>query len=500
MSHLPRDSILATIGNTPVVRLRHLAPAHANVFVKLEAFNPMGSVKDRLALGVIADAERRGLLRPGQTVIEATSGNTGIGLAMVCAVKGYPLVVVMAENFSVERRRLMRFLGARVVLTPAALRGTGMLAKVEELAREHGWFWCRQFDNEANAEIHSRTTAREILATFEGERLDAFVTGVGTGGTLKGVPRALKAERPQTRIVVCEPDNAPVLASGIAQKRGPDGRPDGSHPMSRPHVMQGWSPDFIPSLTEDALSAQWVDEIVGINGADAMRLARDLARREGIFCGISGGATLAGALQVANQAAAGANILAMLPDTGERYLSTPLFDGIGADMDAAEWEISRSTPSARFDAPAPAAQPQAAAKAAPAPSWPEPSPEVADFVARIVADAEQPVVLFALEWCEFCWALRKLFAAAGVAYRSVDLDSTAYQREDRGGQVRSVLRTMTGSLTIPQVFVDGEYIGGCSDTLVAFRNGRFARHRTVDADIGDPERFLPGWQQARPGA
>jgi cysteine synthase A len=502
MNALRHDSILATVGNTPVVRLRHLAPAHANVFVKLEAFNPMGSVKDRLALGVIEDAERRGLLQPGQTVIEATSGNTGIGLAMVCAVKGYPLVVVMAENFSVERRRLMRFLGARVVLTPAALRGTGMLAKVEELAREHGWFWCRQFDNEANAQIHSSTTAQEILAAFEGERLDAFVTGVGTGGTLKGVARVLKAERPQTRIVVCEPDNAPVLGSGIAQKRAPDGRPDGSHPMSRPHVMQGWSPDFIPSLTEDALASKWVDEIVGINGGDAMRLARELARREGIFCGISGGATLAGALHVAKNAPAGANILAMLPDTGERYLSTPLFDGIDADMDAAEWDISRSTPSARFDAPAPvpAAVPQAAAKPAPAPSWPEPSPEVADFVARIVADAEQPVVLFALEWCEFCWALRKLFAAAGVAYRSVDLDSTAYQREDRGGQVRAVLRTMTGSVTIPQVFVDGEYIGGCSDTLVAFRNGRFARHRTVDADIGDPERFLPGWQQARPGA
>ena len=498
------DSILATVGNTPVVRLSHLAPEHVQVYAKCEAFNPMGSVKDRLSLGIIEDAERRSVLKPGQTVIEATSGNTGIGLAMVCAVKGYPLVVVMAENFSVERRRLMRFLGAKVVLTPAALRGTGMLAKVEELVAAHGWFWCRQFDNEANADMHSRTTAPEILSAFAGERLDYFVTGVGTGGTLKGVARVLKAERPGLQVVVCEPDNAPVLGSGIAQKRGPDGKPSESHPLSRPHVMQGWSPDFIPQLTEDAISAHWVDRIVGVNGADAMRLARDLARREGIFCGISGGATLAGALTVARDAPAGSTMLVMLPDTGERYLSTPLFEDIGADMDAAEWDISRSTPSARFDAPAPAATPAAAPvaapRAAPAPSWPEPTTEVSDFVARVIHDAEQPVVLFALEWCEFCWALRKLFAAAGVAYRSVDLDSTAYQREDRGGQVRSVLRTMTGSLTIPQVFVDGEYIGGCSDTLVAFRNGRFARHRTVDADIGDPERFLPGWQQARPGA
>ena len=500
MNPLRHDSILATVGDTPVVRLRRLAPAHANVFVKLEAFNPMGSVKDRLALGIIEDAERRGMLHPGQTVVEATSGNTGIGLAMVCAVKGYPLVVVMAENFSVERRRLMRFLGARVVLTPAALRGTGMLAKAEELAREHGWFLCRQFDNEANAAIHSRTTAREILSAFEGERLDYFVTGTGTGGTLKGVARVLRAERPQTRIVVCEPDNAPVLASGIAQQRSPDGRPDGSHPMSRPHVMQGWSPDFIPSLTEQAVAAKWVDSVLGINGGEAMDLARDLARREGIFCGISGGATLAGALQVARTAPEGANILAMLPDTGERYLSTPLFDGIGADMDEAEWEISRSTPGARFDAPAPVAIAPSAAKPAPAPSWPDPSPEVADFVARVVGDSEQPVVMFALEWCEFCWALRKLFAAAGIAYRSVDLDSTAYQREDRGGQVRSVLRSITGSVTIPQVFVDGQFVGGCSDTLEAFSAGRLDRHRGNASDLGDPARFLPGWQQARPEA
>jgi cysteine synthase A len=504
--------ILATVGDTPVVRLNHLAPAHVAVYAKVEAYNPLGSVKDRLALGVIEDAERRGLLTPGQTVIEATSGNTGIGLAMVCAVKGYPLVVVMGENFSIERRRLMRFLGAKVVLTPAALRGTGMIAKVEELAAAHGWFWCRQFDNEANADIHSRTTAPEILAAFAGERLDWFVTGVGTGGTLKGVARVLKAQRPDIRIAVCEPDNSPVLASGIAQARRADGGPAGSHPLARPHVMQGWSPDFIPHLTEDALASNWVDRIVGVNGGDAMRLSRDLARREGIFCGISGGATLAGALQLAQDAPAGSTLLVMLPDTGERYLSTPLFEDIGAEMDADEWAISRSTPAARFDgaAPSPPAPATATASvppasvpapapapAATAPAWPAPTPEVADFVASLLRDPSQPVVLFALEWCEFCWALRKLFAAAGITYRAVDLDSTAFQREDRGGQIRALLRARTGSITIPQVFVDGEYVGGCSETIAAFRAGRLAAHATTAQAVGDPARFLPGWVHAR---
>src|SRR5579862_933945 len=236
------------IGRTPVVRINRLAPAHVRLYAKLEAFNPMGSVKDRLALGVIADAERSGRLKPGQTVIEATSGNTGIGLAMVCAEKGYPLVVVMSENFSVERRRLMRFLGAKVVLTPAALKGSGMLAKATELAAAHGWFLCRQFENEANADVHSRTTAPEILSAFEGERLDYFVTGFGTGGTLKGVARVLRERRPETKIVVCEPDNSPVLGSGVAQSRNPDGSPAASHPSFRPHLMQGWSPDFVPKL------------------------------------------------------------------------------------------------------------------------------------------------------------------------------------------------------------------------------------------------------------
>jgi cysteine synthase len=234
-----RSSILETIGNTPVVRVSRLAPEGIEFFVKVEAFNPLGSIKDRLALGIIEAAERSGALRPGQTVIEATSGNTGIGLAMVCARKGYPLVVTMAENFSVERRKLLRFLGAKVVLTPASEKGSGMLAKARELAEKHGWFLARQFENEANADVHSRTTAREILDDFGADGLDYWVTGFGTGGTLKGVARVLKAESPRTRIVACEPDNSAILASGIAQGYAADGAPAGSHPVFRPHLMQG---------------------------------------------------------------------------------------------------------------------------------------------------------------------------------------------------------------------------------------------------------------------
>src|SRR5688572_9194459 len=310
------QNILETIGNTPVVRLNKLAPPGVNVYVKVESFNPMGSVKDRLALAVIEDAERSGALKPGQTVIQATSGNTGIGLAMVCAQKGYPLVVTMAESFSVERRKLLRFLGAKVVLTPAAEKGTGMLAKAVELATAHGWYLCRQFDNEANADVHTRTTAQEILEDFAGERLDYWVTGFGTGGTLKGVARALRAESPHTRIVAAEPDNSPVLASGIPQPRDARGLVSQSHPRFRPHLMQGWAPDFISSLTEAAVQAGWIDEIVPVAGTEALRLARELARQEGIFVGTSSGATLAAALTVARRSKPGTNIVCMLPDTG----------------------------------------------------------------------------------------------------------------------------------------------------------------------------------------
>jgi cysteine synthase A len=342
------DSILGTVGNTPVVRINNLAPPGVNLYAKIEAFNPLGSVKDRLALGVIEAAERSGELKPGQTVIEATSGNTGIGLAMVCAQKGYPLVVTMAEQFSVERRRLMRFLGAKVVLTPAAGRAYAMVTKAVELAETHGWFLTRQFENEANADFHSRTTAREIITDFADERLDYWVTGYGTGGTLKGVSRVLAKERPGTKIIVCEPEDAQLVSSGVAQARHADGSAAAAHPAFRPHPMQGWTPDFIPKLTADAVDAGVIHRLIPIKGADALHCAAELARREGIFVGITAGATFAGALRVCAEAPENATILCMLPDTGERYLSTPLFADVPADMTAEEQAISRSTPSAQF--------------------------------------------------------------------------------------------------------------------------------------------------------
>lgn len=337
------QNILQTVGHTPVVRINRLAPSHVNLWAKVEAFNPLGSVKDRLALGIIEAAEKSGELKPGQTVIEATSGNTGIGLAMVCAAKGYPLVVVMAESFSVERRKLMRFLGAKVILTPAALRATGMVTKTIELAKKHGWFFTRQFENEANAEIHARTTAREIVDDFRDNRLDYWVTGYGTGGTLNGVSRVLAKEMPGTKIVVCEPADAPLLESRQPQTRNADGTPAAGHPAWKPHPMQGWTPDFIPKITGDVDLAR-VHRVLPISGPGAIRCSRDLATKEGIFVGISSGATLAGALAIAKEAPAGATILCMLPDTGERYLSTPLFADVPADMTDDEKAIFGSTP------------------------------------------------------------------------------------------------------------------------------------------------------------
>jgi len=491
------DSILGTVGNTPVVRLNELGPEGVNVFVKVESFNPMGSVKDRLALGVIEAAEKSGDLKPGQTVIEATSGNTGIGLAMVCACKGYPLVVTMAENFSIERRKLLRFLGAKVVLTPAHFKGSGMLAKAVELAEKNGWFLVRQFENEANADAHSRTTAPEILAAFADIGLDYWVTGFGTGGTLKGVARVLKKESPKTRIIVCEPDNSPVLGSGIAQPRDANGRPSESHPLFRPHLMQGWSPDFIPKLTEDAVAAGLIDDIVPIAGDDALEMSKALARKEGIFAGISAGATLAGALAVAAKAAKGSNVLCMLPDTGERYLSTPLFEGITEDMTEAELEISRSTPNYRFDA-----------KPAPAPAEAGPvtvdaEPEAVEFLEQAIGDPDNPVVLFALEWCEFCWSVRKMFAAYGVPYRAVDLDSVAYQDGNWGGRIRKAIEQRIGLPTIPQIWVAGEHIGGATELFDAWREGRVqplleARNVDWNRELSrDPYSFLPGWLHSR---
>jgi cysteine synthase A len=496
------DNILDTIGNTPLVRLNKLAPLGVGVFVKVESFNPLGSVKDRMARAVIEHAERTGQLKPGQTVIEATSGNTGIGLAMVCAQKGYPLVVTMAESFSLERRKLLRFMGAKVVLTPAAEKGTGMLNKAVELAEQHGWYLCRQFDNEANAEVHTRTTAKEILADFQGEPLHAFVSGFGTGGTLLGVARGLKAADPSIRIIAAEPDNSPILSSGVAQPRDASGKPSESHPHFRPHLMQGWSPDFVSSLTETAVAEKLIDEVVPVAGTEALRLARALATQEGIFVGPSSGATLAAALEVARRSPPGTNIVCMLPDTGERYLSTPLFEHIGESMNDEELDISRSTPGYRFDAPSVRAVAPVAIEV------PKPvaalDPQAESFVNCIVRD--KPVVMFALEWCEFCWAVRKLFAKLGIAYESVDLDSVAFQQDDLGVKIRAVLKDCIGSPTIPQIYIGGQHVGGCTDLFDAMRDGQM--HKRLDAagvayDRGvelDPYSLLPKWVHPRKAA
>lgn len=307
------NNILETIGRTPVVRLNRMAPEEADVYVKVESFNPMASVKDRLAFAIITDAEKKGSLKPGQTVVEATSGNTGIALAMVCAAKGHPFVATMAESFSVERRKIMRGLGAKVVLTPASERGTGMVRRAEELAEKHGWFLARQFENPANPDYHASTTGPEILSDFAGRRLDFWVTGYGTGGTMSGAGRTIKAARPDVQIVATEPAGAALLAGKEWQ----------------PHKIQGWTPDFIP----DVLDREVYDDLRSVSDDRAIEVARELARKEGIFTGISGGATLATALEVAGSAAEGSVVLAMLPDTGERYLSTPLFEGVNEGSD-----------------------------------------------------------------------------------------------------------------------------------------------------------------------
>lgn len=308
------DSILGTIGRTPVVRINRLAPKHVTLYAKCEFFNPLSSVKDRLAIAIIEDAERRGTLRPGQTVVEATSGNTGIALAMVCAVKGYPFVAVMVETFSMERRKIMRALGAKVILTPAAERGSGMVRKAHELSVKHGWFLARQFENPANPEYHRNTTGPEILSDFAGRRLDFWVTGWGTGGTLSGAGDMIKRARPDVRVVATEPANAALLAGK----------------EFKPHKIQGWTPDFVPAVLDRTIA----DEIVPVTDEEAIGTAKDMARLEGIFCGISSGGTVAAALKVAQQAPAGSVILAMLPDTGERYLTTALFEGISEGSDA----------------------------------------------------------------------------------------------------------------------------------------------------------------------
>jgi cysteine synthase A len=344
------DSITETIGNTPCIRINHLAPDHVRLYVKAESFNPAGSVKDRLAINIIEEAERSGALQPGQTVVEATSGNTGIGLAMVCAAKGYPLVVTMADSFSIERRKLMRFFGAKVVLTPRAEKGFGMYHKARELAEANGWFLARQFETDANARIHENTTGREIVADFAGDRLDYWVTGYGTGGTVTGVARTLRRERPETKIVLIEPANAQLIGSGVPQERDEQFAPAVSHPAFEPHPVQGWTPDFIPRVLQETLDENYFDELIPVPGPAGVEWSRKLAEEEGIFCGISGGASFAIAMQVAARAEPGSVILCMLPDTGERYLSTPLFDDVEEEMTEAEIALSESTPGYRMPA------------------------------------------------------------------------------------------------------------------------------------------------------
>jgi cysteine synthase A len=496
------ENILDAIGNTPLIKLQRLAPEGVNVYVKAEAFNPMGSVKDRMALAVIEAAEASGALKPGQTVIEATSGNTGIGLAMVCAQRGYPLVVTMAESFSVVAVPLKKFLSATVVLTPASEKVTGMLRKSVELAEAHGWYLCRQFENEANADVHSRTTAPEIIQDMDGERIDYFVSGFGTGGTLKGVARALKHHDGRTRIIAAEPDNAQILGSGIPQQRNDDGSPAASHPMFRPHLMQGWAPDFVSRLTEDAMTAGWVDEIVPVAGNDAMATSRALAREEGVFVGTSSGGSLAAALTIARTAPKGSNIVCMLHDTGERYLSTPLFEDITEEMTAEEIRISRSTPNYTFDTPPPS--PDEAPEEPVRPAVVDLDPDAIAHVDALIADT--PVVMFALEWCEFCWSVRKLFAAMKIPYTSVDLDSVDFQEGDLGGRIRAVLLARTGQPTIPQIYIGGEHIGGATDLFDECREGTMVE-RLVEQGVNydraadvDPYNLLPKWLHPRQSA
>jgi len=340
------DDITQTIGNTPVVKINDkLCPPGRTIYAKCEFFNPLSSVKDRLALSIIETAEKDGTLKPGDTVIEATSGNTGIAVAMMCAQRGYDCVITMAEPFSVERRKLMRMLGAKVIVTPKAGKGTGMVEKAAELAEKHGWFLCHQFETEANWKFHEATTGPEILNDFKDKPLDYWVTGYGTGGTFHGVGKYIKANRPDVKIVLAEPSAAALLDSGIATERNSDGSPKSTHPAFAPHPIQGWTPDFIPKVLEDGNKLNLMDEYVGIPDGVAVETSQLLARTQGILTGISGGATMWAAIETAKKAPEGSTILAMLPDTGERYLSTPLFSSIAADMNDEELEIAKSTPS-----------------------------------------------------------------------------------------------------------------------------------------------------------
>lgn len=341
----PLDNISEAVGNTPLVKISdRICPAGRTIYAKCEFFNPLSSVKDRLALSIIETAEKDGSLKPGQTVIEATSGNTGIAVAMMCAQRGYPCVITMAEPFSVERRKLMRMLGAKVIVTPKAGKGTGMVDKAKELAEKHGWFLCHQFETEANWQFHYDTTGPEICNDLKDSKLDYWVTGYGTGGTFHGAGKYIKEASPDTKIILAEPGAANLIGSGIATERNDDGSPASSHPAFAAHPIQGWTPDFIPLVLEKGLDQTLQDEMVEIPDGAAVATSQSLAKNEGILTGISGGATMWAAVETAKKAPEGSVIVAMLPDTGERYLSTPLFASIEADMNEEELEIARSTP------------------------------------------------------------------------------------------------------------------------------------------------------------
>jgi cysteine synthase A len=342
------DDITKTVGCTPVVKINKLAPEGVELYAKLEYFNPLSSVKDRLANAIIEDGEAKGLLKPGKsTIVEATSGNTGIALAMVCAQRGYNFVAVMAASFSVERRKVMRALGAKVIVTPAPLGGTGMVKKAEELAEKHGWHLARQFETDANAAYHEKTTGPEILEAFRGKKLDYWVTGYGTGGTFTGAGKALKKALPNIKVVLSEPDVAPLVTSGVEQERkevlGLHGAPAGAHPAWKPHPIQVWTPNFIPKVCDAGLKAKTHDSIELVSGKEGIDTALKLMKEEGIFCGTSGGATMAAALKVCEKAPKGSVVLCMIPDTAERYLSTPLFAEVEEKLTAEEIELGKST-------------------------------------------------------------------------------------------------------------------------------------------------------------
>ena len=337
------NSILETVGNTPCVKINNIAPEGVELYVKAEYFNPASSVKDRLALSIIEEAEADGTLKPGQTVVEATSGNTGIGLAFICASKNYPCVITMPESASIERRKMMRFLGAKVLLTPASEAGSGAYNKAKKLADDNGWFYARQFENEANSNIHEKTTGNEIVSDFKHSGLDYWVSGYGTGGTFSGVARTLKKEMPETKLVIAEPDVAPLLAKGKAQKRTVDGAPAETHPDWQPHPIQGWTTDFIPLVLQESIDHKYIDEIISVSGSDGIKWSKKLAAHEGILTGISGGSTFAVAMEVANKVPKGSKILCMLADTAERYLSSLLFEDIEAEMNDKELSLFNST-------------------------------------------------------------------------------------------------------------------------------------------------------------